>query len=224
MALSSSSECQPPSKGTASQPRVDLSLTWTTTGSDFALMTTSRATEQFFDTSPSVGGAETTEGLAFIEFSPTLTLAGQQPPLRDLLQGAPQFALTTSKVIDSQAILNRAVADAKAALSSSGQLTPRTKIHPVHQGAISFCDVPWDTDQWRSCHPALRLGRWHLPPNSPVGIYGSCSREHASFLGEHFSFELVRFTQLWTTQNGSSERLNACLRQRLHTALWPPIS
>lgn len=107
-------------------------------GLDFRTDDHAKATEQFFDASQSAGSAGTTEGLAFIEFSPTLTLAKAASAAAALTSESPQVALTTSKVIDSQAILNRAVADAKAALVQFRAAHSLTKIHLFIKGPSHF--------------------------------------------------------------------------------------
>jgi hypothetical protein len=98
----------------------------------------SKAPEQFFDVSQSAGSPGMTEGMAFIEFSPTLTLAKAASAVAKLAPDSPRLALTTSKAIDSQAILNRAVADAKAVLVEFRAVHSLTKVHLFIKGPSHF--------------------------------------------------------------------------------------
>src|SRR5690606_21637198 len=75
-----------------------------------------KAAKPFFQLSQSTAATAHTEGLAFIEFSPALTLADAALKSAGLPVDAPQLALTSVLAIDGMASLNRAVADAKVAL------------------------------------------------------------------------------------------------------------
>lgn len=97
-----------------------------------------KSLQPFFDVSQPAATRGHPEGLVFIEFSPTLTLADAALKSAGLTVDAPQLALTSALAIDGPANLNRAVADAKAALVQFRAVNKLTKLHLFIKGPSHF--------------------------------------------------------------------------------------